>query len=127
MNRFAILGFAAAIALTTGCGGETRATNTNATPATPGSYQVGGNGFTPFYAEEVHDGRLNVFGSKKTWEDFQKTKEMNPLFSKRMIGKGPVVGAGPQRMTIIVETTKDEPAKDKRILKTVAERYNLTL
>jgi len=126
MNRFAILGFAAAIALTTGCGGETRSTNTNATPATPGSYQEGG-GLSKFYAEELHDNRLYVFGSKKTWEDFVKTKEMNPLFSKRLIGKGPVVGAGPQRMTIIVETTKDEPAKDKRILKTVAERYNLTL
>jgi len=128
MNRFAILGFAAAITLITGCGGETRATNANAnaTPPTPGSYHEGG-GLSKFYAEELHDNRLYVFGSKKTWENFQMTKEMNPLFSKRLIGKGPVVGAGPQRMTIIVETTKDEPAKDKRILKTVAERYNLTL
>jgi hypothetical protein len=126
MNRFAILGFAAVLALA-GCGDSRSAGTTPATPATPGSYQVGGNGFTPFYGEEVHDGRLHVFGTKKTWEDFLKTKEMNPLNSKRLIGKGPVVGAGPQRMTIIVETTKDEPAKDKRILKTVAERYNLTL
>lgn len=125
MNRFAILGFAAALALTTGCDGETRAANS--TPPTPGSYQTGGTAFAPFYAEEVHDGRLNVFGSKKTWEEFQTSKEMNPLASKRLIGKGPVIGAGPQRMTIIYETSKDEPAKDKRILKTVAERYNLSL
>jgi hypothetical protein len=124
MNRFAILGFAAAIAIATGCS-ESRPT-ASATPPTPGSYQTGG-GLSPFYAEEVHDGRLHVFGSKKTWEEFQKTKEMNPLTSKRMIGKGPLIGTGPQRMTIIVETTKDEPAKDKRILKTVAERYNLSL
>ncbi|MBA3699417.1 MAG: hypothetical protein H0W78_11265 [Planctomycetes bacterium] len=124
MHRSAILGLAAVLALTTGCG-DSRPT-ANSTPATPGSYQNGG-GLSPFYAEEVHDGRLHVFGSKKTLEEFHKTKEMNPLASKRLIGKGPVVGAGPQRMTIIVETTKDEPAKDKRILRTVAERYNLTL
>ncbi len=132
MNRYAILGFAAVLALTAGCGGDARPTATSATPTTPaaaptpGSYQEGG-GFSPFYAEEVVDGRLYVFGSKKTWEDFVKTKEINPMNSKRMIGKGPVVGQGPQRMTMIVETTKDEPAKDKRILKTVAERYNLSL
>lgn len=126
MNRFAIFGFVAVLALT-GCGDSRTTSATPATPATPGSYQVGGTAFTPFYGEEVHDGRLHVFGTKKTWEDFVKTKEMNPLNSKRLIGKGPVVGAGPQRMTIIVETTKDEPAKDKRILHTVAERYNLTL
>ena len=126
MNHFATLGFAAAIALTSGCGDSRPAAAANATPPTPGSYQTGG-GLSPFYAEEVHDGRLHVFGTKKTWEEFQKSKEMNPLNSKRLIGKGPVVGAGPQRMTIIVETTKDEPAKDKRILRTVAERYHLSL
>ena len=126
MNRFAIFGFAAALALS-GCGDSRTTSATPATPATPGSYQAGGTAFTPFYGEEVHDGRLHVFGSKKTWEDFQKTKEMNPLNSKRLIGKGPVIGEGPQRMTIIVETTKDEPAKDKRILQTVAERYHLAL
>ncbi len=125
MNRFAILGLAAAITFAFAACSESRPA-ANATPPTPGSYQTGG-GLSPFYAEEVHDGRLHVFGSKKSWEDFQKTKEMNPLASKRLIGKGPLVGAGPQRMTMIVETTKDEPAKDKRILKTVAERYNLSL
>jgi hypothetical protein len=46
---------------------------------------------------------------------------MNPLASRRLIGKGP------DRMTLIVETTKDEPAKDRRILRTVAERYHLAL
>ena len=38
-----------------------------------------------------------------------------------------MINAGPNRMTMILETTKDEPAKDKRILKTVAERYHLAL
>jgi hypothetical protein len=131
MNRFAILGLATILAFTTGCGDSRPAASaTPATPAaaaTPGSYQEGGTAFTPFYGEEVHDGRLYVFGTKKTWEKFVATKDMDPLNSKRMIGKGPVVGAGPQRMTIIVETTKDEPAKDKRILQTVAKRYNLSL
>jgi hypothetical protein len=75
----------------------------------------------------VHENRLYVFGSKKTWEDFVKTKEMNPINSKRLIGKGPMIGQGPQRMTMILETTKDEPAKDKRILKTVSDRYQLSL
>ncbi len=126
MNRFAILGLATVLALTAGCGGDARTAASPSTPPKPGSFQEGG-GLSPFYAEEVHDGRLYVFGSKKTWEDFLKTKEMNPLNSKRLIGKGPVVGEGPQRMTMIVETTKDEPVKDKRILRTVAERYQLTL
>lgn len=134
MNRFAILGFATVLALTAGCDGDARSTApaapaTAAAPATiptPGSYQEGG-AFSPFYAEEVMDGRLYVFGNKKTWEDFKATKEMNPLNSRRLIGKGPLVGQGPQKMTMIVETTKDEPAKDRRILKTVSERYHLNL
>jgi hypothetical protein len=133
MNRFVIFGFAAALAVMVGCTDDrTAATSTpsapatSAAPATPGSYQIGG-GFSPFYGEEVHDNRLYVFGSKKTWEDFVKTKEMNPMNSRRLIGKGPLIGQGPQRMTIILETTKDEPAKDKRIIKTVSERYQLSL
>ena len=133
MNRFAIFGFAAALSVMVGCTDDRTASTstpsapaTSAAPATPGSYQIGG-GFSPFYAEEVHENRLYVFGSKKTWEDFVKTKEMNPINSKRLIGKGPMIGQGPQRMTMILETTKDEPAKDKRILKTVSERYQLSL
>jgi hypothetical protein len=146
MHRFAVLGLAAVLACTAGCDGDSRASapapaaapavaaaggapaQAAAVAATPkpGSFQQGG-GFSPFYAEEVHDGRLYVFGSKKTWEDFVTSKEMNPMNSKRLIGKGPLVDQGPARMTMIVETTKDEPAKDKRILKTVAERYHLSL
>lgn len=139
MNRFAIFGFAAAFAVMVGCTDDRSAASStspaptasatpaaSAAPATPGSYQVGG-GFSPFYGEEVHDNRLYVFGSKKTWEEFVKTKEMNPLNSRRLIGKGPLIGQGPQRMTIILETTKDEPVKDKRILKTVSARYQLSL
>jgi hypothetical protein len=131
MNRFVIFGFAAALAVMVGCTDDrtaaaSTASATPAAPATPGSYQIGG-GFSPFYAEEVHENRLYVFGSKKTWEDFVKTKEMNPINSRRLIGKGPMIGQGPQRMTMIVETTKDEPAKDKRILKTVSERHHLSL
>lgn len=133
MNRFAIFGFAAALAVMVGCTDDRTAATSipsapanSVAPATPGSYQIGG-GFSPFYGEEVHDNRLYVFGSKKTWEDFVKTKEMNPMNSRRLIGKGPMIGQGPQRMTIILETTKDEPAKDKRIIKMVSERYQLSL
>ena len=127
MIRSAILGFAVASTFAiAGCGDTRSASATPAAPAKPGSYQEGG-GLSPFYAEEVHDGRLYAFGSKKTWEKFVQTKDMDPLNSKRLIGKGPLVGEGPQRMTIIVETTKDEPAKDKRIIKTLNERYNLAL
>ena len=133
MNRFAIFGFAAALTVVVGCTDDrTAVTSTSTTaasatsaPATPGSYHIGG-GFSPFYAEEVHENRLYVFGSKKTWDDFIKTKEMNPINSRRLIGKGPMIGQGPQRMTMILETTKDEPAKDKRILKTVSDRYQLS-
>jgi hypothetical protein len=133
MNRFVTFGLAAALVVMAGCTDDrTVASSTSAAPAataapaTPGSYQVGG-GLSKFYGEEVHENRLYVFGSKKTWEEFVKTKEMNPLNSRRLIGKGPMIGQGPQRMTMIVETTKDEPAKDKRILKTVSERYQLSL
>lgn len=127
MTRSAILGLAAILTIAlAGCGDSRSASANPAAPAKPGSYQEGG-GLSPFYGEEVHDNRLYVFGSKKTWEKFIQTKEMDPLNSKRIIGKGPLIGEGPQRMTIIVETTKDEPAKDKRIIRTVAERYNLSL
>ena len=95
MNRFAIYSFAAALTVMVGCTDDRSVASStspapatleapaasatpavSATPATPGSYQVGG-GFSPFYGEEVHENRLYVFGSKKTWEDFVKTKEMN--------------------------------------------------
>ena len=116
-----ILCLATALYLSTGCGETTpRAAN----PAQPGSYQEGG-GLSPFYAEEVLDHRLYVFGSKKTWEKFIATKEMDPMNSKRMIGVGPQVDG--KRMTLILETTKDEPSKDKRILDTVEARYSLNL
>lgn len=111
-----LCGVAAILCLATGCGETPRA----ADPAKPGSYQEGG-GLTPFYAEEVHDNRLYVFSGKKTWEKFKATNEMDPLNSKRLIG------AGPNRMTLIVETTKDEPQRDQRILNTVEARYGLKL
>jgi hypothetical protein len=118
MKNYAMLGMLAAMLFINGCTEAPR--SANAAPATPGSFQMGG-GLSPFYGEELHEGRLYVFGTKKKWEEFQVTKDMDPLNSRRLIG------AGPNKMTLIVETTKDEPAKDKRILKTVAERYNLTL
>lgn len=116
-----LCGIAAILCLVTACGEAPRAADP-ANPAKPGSHQEGG-GFSPFYAEEVHEGRLFVFGSKATWEKFLKTKEMDPMNSKRLIGGGPVVDG--KRMTLVVETTKDEPAKDKRILETVKARYGL--
>lgn len=114
-----LCGAAAILLLATGCGETPRA----ATPAKPGSYQEGG-GLSPFYAEELHENRLYVFGTKKVWEKFMQTKEMDPMNSKRLIGAGPEVDG--KRMTLVVETTKDEPAKDKRIIETVKSRYGLT-
>ena len=127
MHRIVVCSITAALAaiLFTGCG-ESRPSAANGEMPKPGSYQQGG-GISPFYAEELVDGRLYVFGSKKTWEKFIATKDMDPMNSKRLIGKGPLIDAGPKRMTLIVETTKDEPAKDKRIIATVANRYNLSL
>jgi hypothetical protein len=89
-----------------------------ASPAVPGSYQSGG-GVSPFYGEELHENRLYVFSSQSTWENFQKTKDMDPLNSRRLIGKGP------NGITLIIETSKDEPAKEKRILASVNNRYHL--
>ena len=119
MSRLAVLCALAAALAVAGCD-DSRSTAGAAagTPAQPGSYQEGG-GFSPFYAEEVQDKRLYVFGSKQVWEKFMATKEMDPMNSRRLIN------AGPNHMTMILETTKDEPAKDKRILETVKNRYNL--
>jgi hypothetical protein len=120
MTRLAILCCALAALSVAGCGDAARPTAAAGTPAQPGSYQEGG-AFTPFYAEEVHEKRLYVFGTRSVWEKFMATKEMDPMNSRRMIN------AGPDRMTMILETTKDEPAKDKRILETVKSRYNLLI
>lgn len=117
---FPALACIVSLGLLAGCGGDAPRAQAGGEPAKPGSFQEGGV-LTPFYGEEVHDNRLYVFGKKKTWEAFQTSHEMDPQKCRRLIGQGP------GRMTLIIETTKDEPAMDRRILETVKQRYNLDL
>jgi hypothetical protein len=103
------------IACFTGCGEEGRITPL--TVATPCCEE---GGFSPFYGEAVEDGRLYVFGKKLTYDRFMESKSVDPQKSVRKIG------AGPGGMTVILETSKDEPAMEERIRNRVMGRYGLT-
>jgi hypothetical protein len=123
MRRFVLT--LAAAAVLAGCAqDQTRAAG--AAPATLGSFQSGGT-FTPFYAEEVVNGRLYVFGKQSTYHQFKATGDVNPTAIRTFIGKGPEleVDGKKKHVTLAVETIKDEPAMEARLLATVKERYQL--
>lgn len=79
--------------------------------------------FAPFYGEEVVNGRLFLIGKRSTWIDFQKTRELPPTEMRTFIAKGPECDG--RRMTIIVQTLKDEPAVEARLLETMRARWNV--
>ncbi len=124
MRRF-VLTFAAAAVLA-GCA-QDQARATGGAPATPGSFTCGGT-FEPFYGEEVFNGRLYVFGKQSTYAQFKQTGDVNPTAIRTFIGKGPEIETDgkKKRMTLAVETVKDEPAVEARLLSIVKARYQLT-
>jgi len=116
MHRFVLtVALAAAFA---GCAqDQTRAPATGA----PVSYQEGGS--YSFYAEEVVNGRLVLIGKKHTWKEFQAARELPVAEQKTYIGKGPTVDG--KRMTVIVQTLKDEPAVEARLMATMRARWQI--
>ena len=73
----------------------------------------------PYYGEELHDGRIYVFGTRKAHDDFKASHEPNVLNSKTLIKQGP------NRETVILQTDKDVPVMTERILRVFRERWNL--
>lgn len=124
----------AALALV-GCTGE-RDTSSTSAPATstaqpaatatksgpvavPAQYSEGGGFSGAFYGEALQDGRIYLFGQKKTFEDFLVTKQ--PIITKSKT----FIGAGPNYETVIAETDKESPAMTERVLKQFKKRYGL--
>jgi hypothetical protein len=79
--------------------------------------------FAPFYGEEVVNGRLHLIGKRNSWIDFQTSKELPPTEMRTLIGKGPLIDG--KRMTVVVQTLKDEPAVEARLLATMRSRWNV--
>lgn len=77
----------------------------------------------PFYGEEVVNGRLFLVGKRSTWLEFQKSKEIPPTEMRTLIGKGPTIDG--RRMTVVVQSLKDEPAVEQRLLETMRARWSL--
>ncbi len=77
----------------------------------------------PFYGEEVVNGRLYLVGKRSTWIEFQKTREIPPTEMRTLIGKGPTVDG--KRMTVVVQSLKDEPAVEQRLLATMRSRWGI--
>lgn len=113
-----LVALAATLALVlAGCSGDSARAPDGAKP-TPGSYSEGG-GLSKYYAEELHEKRIYIFGTKAAHEKFMASKDMNPLASKTMVGEGP------NRETIVVQAEKDQPAMTDRIVGTFKKRYGL--
>ncbi len=109
-----------ALAAFAGCGGgdDRTATTPAAFPQEGAMYQEGGS-MAPFYGEMFHDNRFYVFGTKAEFATFKMKKELNPAASKMFIGKGP------DKKTVIAETSKDSPGMGDRLLKQLRARYNV--
>jgi hypothetical protein len=81
-----------------------------------GSYSESG-AFSPFYAEEVKDGRVYVFGTVASHDKFVKTNEVDITKFKTYIG------LGPHRETTIVQVDKDVPQMTPRLVSHFQERW----
>ncbi len=146
MSRFAVILVAAG--LLAGCGDEARSTasapavvptrvTAPAPPAAAGTEApkadaskevskvtvpatfVESSMFKPFYGEVLHEKRLYLFGNKFRYDAFMATKEVSELFHKKLIGEGP------NRMTLVVETDKDAPQMSDRIIARCKAHYGL--
>ncbi len=107
-----------ALALT-GCGGDSRAAAPAAFPQEGAVHSEGGS-MAPFYGEVYHKNRFYVFGTKQEFATFQaKHNDPNPLASKMFVGKGP------DKKTIIAETSKDSPGMTDRLVNQLRARYGV--
>lgn len=88
----------------------------------PGTF-ASESSFAPFYGEEVVNGRLFLVGKRASWTEFQKSKELPPTEMRTLISKGPTIDG--KRMTVVVQSLKDEPAVEKRLLETMRARWSV--
>lgn len=79
--------------------------------------------FAPFYGEAVVNGRLHLIGKRSTWLEFEKSQEIPPTEMRTLIGKGPQIEG--KRMTVVVQSLKDEPAVEQRLLETMRARWSV--
>ena len=107
-----------------GCGDDrsaavapTETTTATATPST--TPYVEGGSLKPFYAEVFHEGRYYLFGTKPALAKFLEAHEANPLQSKSFIGKGP------NRATVVAQTSKDVTTMTDRLIAQFRKRNNM--
>lgn len=104
----------------TGCGGDNRAAAGPAPFPQEGAVHQEGGSMAPFYGEVYHKGRFYVYGTKAAFAKFQEEgNEPNPLATKMFIG------AGPDRKTVVAETSKDNPGMTDRLVKQLRARYGV--
>ena len=109
-----------ALAALAGCGGG--ADRTSAAPAAfpqDGAMHQEGGSMAPFYGEVFHENRFYVFGTRAEFATYKAKKEVNPLASKMFIFKGP------DKKTVIAETSKDSPGMADRLVKQLRSRYGV--
>jgi hypothetical protein len=68
-----------------------------------------------FYAEAEHEARLYIFGTTKTWNQFQATKEMPYGIT--------FIGAGPNGQTVKIEADAKDVALENRLRKEYEKRH----
>jgi hypothetical protein len=112
MSRFAF--FAAFTLFASACSDAPR--QANGEYGKLGSYTESG-AFSPFYAEEVKDGRVYVFGTVASHDKFLATNEVDITKFKTYIG------LGPNRETAIVQVDKDVPQMTPRLVSHFQERW----
>ncbi len=118
MTRLAVL--ALLLAFVAGCTDDRSAASAAPAGAAPtGDTFTKGGGFTPFYGEAKHDGRMYLYGNEFAYKKFMKSKEVNELAIKKFIGEGP------EGMTLVVELDKDSPSMTDRLITTCKARYNI--
>jgi hypothetical protein len=68
-----------------------------------------------FYLEHEHEGRLYVFGTSKTWNQFQATQEMPYCVT--------FIGGGPGGKTVKLEAEAKEHALQARLRREFEKRH----